>query len=175
MFASPQIAAIYQINVSKKYKHRFKAAVFAADRLEGSTTKAALYGGQCICDLGVPRFGSDQLCNWGSCSICIVIRQCFDVLECKLPHHIGDFGKGIYARRNPARANRFTVSKSSHPIRAMILCSIIHLEDFVQGDKKNHSAYIEYDTGRVFCAKKDLILPRQLSLYKDPERKAILQ
>ncbi|KAG9044835.1 hypothetical protein FS837_007469 [Tulasnella sp. UAMH 9824] len=174
ILAPPEITAIFQINVSKKYENRFKDAVDAAERLGGSTTKSAFYGGQCICDLGVPQFGSDQLCSWGSCSICIVIRKCFDVLEFKLPHHTGDLGKGIYANLNPARANRFTVRKSSHPIRAMILCSIIHLDDFVQGDKKKHSAFID-DTGRVFCANKDVILPRQLILYKDPEAKAILQ
>ncbi|KIO18158.1 hypothetical protein M407DRAFT_84227, partial [Tulasnella calospora MUT 4182] len=99
---------------------------------------------QCICDLGVPQFGSDQLCSWGSCSICIVIRKCFDVLEFKIPHHTGDLGKGIYANLNPARANRFTVRKSSHPIRAMILCSIVHLDEFVQGDKKKYSVQFTF-------------------------------
>ncbi|KAG8952178.1 hypothetical protein FRC00_006895 [Tulasnella sp. 408] len=90
IFAPPAIAAIYQINVSKKYESRFRNAVDAAERLGGSTTKSAFYGGQCICDLGVPQFGTDQLCSWGSCSICIVIGKCFDVLEYKMPHHTGE-------------------------------------------------------------------------------------
>ncbi|KAG9044836.1 hypothetical protein FS837_007470 [Tulasnella sp. UAMH 9824] len=174
VLAPPQIAAMYQIKVSKKYVDRFKEAVNAAELLGGSRTRATFYGGKCICDLGVPQFGSDQLCSWASCSICIVIRKCFDVLEFKLPHHTGDFGKSIYTNLNPARANRFTVRKSSHPIRAMILCSVIQLEELVQGDRRKHSAFID-DTGRVFCANKDVILPRQLILYKDPEAKAILQ
>ncbi|KAG8893268.1 hypothetical protein FRC00_010740 [Tulasnella sp. 408] len=174
ILAPPEIKAIFQISVSKKYENRFKEAVSAAERLGGSTTKSAFYGGQCICDLGVPQFGTDQLCSWGSCSICIVIRKCFDVLEFNLPHHTGDLGKGIYANLNPAKANRFTVRKSNHEIRAMILCSIIQVDDYVQGDKKKHSAFID-ETGRVFCANKDVILPRQLILYKTPEPRAILQ
>ncbi|KAG8922072.1 hypothetical protein FRC00_007857 [Tulasnella sp. 408] len=174
ILALPEITAIFQINVAKKYMNRFKDAVNAAERLGGSTTKSAFYGGQCICDLGVPQFGTDELCTWGSCSICIVIRKCFDFLEFKLPHHTGDLGNGIYANLNPAKANRFTVQKANYEIRAMILCSIIHLNDLVQGDKNKHSAFIE-DTGRVFCANKDVILPRQLILYKDPKPKAGLQ
>lgn len=174
LLAVPEITAIYQINVSRKYEARFRDAVNAAERLGGSTTKSAFYGGQCICDLGVPQFGSDQLCGWPSCSICIVIRKCFDVLEFKNPHHVGDLGKGIYANLNPAKANRFTVRKSSHPQRAIILCSIVQLDDHVHGDRKKYSAHIEEQTGRVFCANKDVILPRQLILYNTPEAKAIM-
>lgn len=38
-------------------------------------------------------------------------------------------------------ADRFTAAKTEHEFRAMILCSVVALEDYarVKGDRKDHS------------------------------------
>lgn len=103
--------------------------------------------------------------------------------------HVPDlrYGDGIYAHRNPAVAHRFTVRKSEHNFRLVILCSIVELEPSAPVDnildygvssplsccssrlvtiliRVDIQAHIDGD-GRVFCAKKDVIIPRRLLVY----------
>ncbi|KAG8896610.1 hypothetical protein FRB99_008799 [Tulasnella sp. 403] len=164
------VRAIFQITLPKKYERRFEDALDAADRAGGSTTRATFFGGQCICDVGVPQPGgayTTELCNWPSCSICIVIKKGFDTLEFGVQSHEGIYGPGIYTHQNPANAHRFTVGKSTSPFRAMIVCSVIKLDEHAKS-KKVPASFID-EIGRVYCPAKDFIIPRQLVIYQVTE------
>jgi len=163
--APPQIYAIFQISLPQKYEKRFQDTIRAGDPLGGSTTRSTFYGGQCICDVGVQ--GKPDLCNWPSCSICLVVRTGFEKLEFGTTEHDGMYGKGIYTNTNPFHAHQFTVRKSTNPYRAMILCSVIERDKYAKSDPKVPTGLID-ETGRAYCASKSTIIPRQLIIYNEP-------
>ncbi|KAG8914194.1 hypothetical protein FRC01_004180, partial [Tulasnella sp. 417] len=141
---TPDVNAIYHINLPY-YEDRFLDAMqvipfpdllsyylylqnllsYKAHAYGGSNTTSAWFGCQCICDVGVK---SPDLCNTRSCGICMVIKSGFDELAFGKPTNNGIYGDGIYAHKNPAMAHRFTLRKSGHDMRAVILCSIVELE-----------------------------------------------
>ncbi|KAG8967422.1 hypothetical protein FRB90_010879, partial [Tulasnella sp. 427] len=65
-------------------------------------------------------------------------------------------------------AHRFTVRKADHDSRVIILCSIVELEPSVTiNNILDYGAAID-GTGRVFCGRKDVIVPRRLVVYSTP-------
>ncbi|KIO18864.1 hypothetical protein M407DRAFT_246373 [Tulasnella calospora MUT 4182] len=158
---TPDVHAIYQISLPY-YEDRFLDAIFKAQAHGGSNTKSAWFACQCICDVGVK---ADDLCNARSCGICMAIKSGFDELAFGKATNNGVYGDGIYAHQNPAIAHRFTVRKAEHNRRVVILCSILELEPGAPVDNiLDYSAYIDRD-GRVFCARKNVIVPRRLVVY----------
>ncbi|KAG8945920.1 hypothetical protein FRC04_012172 [Tulasnella sp. 424] len=168
--AAPEVTAIYQISLPY-YEDRFLDAMqvpnchwnFAkAQAHGGSNTKSAWFACQCICDVGVK---SADLCNFRSCGICMVVKSGFDELAFGQTTNNGIYGDGIYANLNPAMAHRFTVRKVDHDSRVVILCSIVELEPGAPVENiLDYGAAID-GSGKVFCAKKDVIIPRRLVVY----------
>lgn len=159
--AAPAVTAIYQISLPY-YEDRFLDAIAKAQAHGGSNTKSAWFACQCICDVGVK---SADLCNFRSCGICMVVKSGFDELAFGQTTNNGIYGDGIYANLNPAMAHRFTVRKADHNSRVVILCSIVELEPGAPVENILDYGAATDGSGRVFCAKKDVIIPRRLVVY----------
>jgi len=57
------------------------------------------------------------------------------------------------------------VRKADNPYRAIIVCSVVLLDEYAAKPYKGGHVTIDAD-GRVYCPQKDLIIPRQLIIYK---------
>jgi len=162
----PSLRSMYQISVPSKIVKRFEQAIDRAESLGGSTTRATFFGGQCICNLGATSDPRDQqVCNWPSCSICLAIQTGFDKVEFGGDTYGGRYGPGIYAHLNPAYSHGYTVRKAENPYRAIIVCSVVVLDEHAAKRDKGGHVTIDGD-GRVYCPQKDLIIPRQLIIYR---------
>jgi len=161
----PKVHAIYTISLGKKYDKRFSEALSRGEALGGFTSISTYYGGQCLCDLGANAQPAPQFCNWNGCSICIVARRGFDLLEFGNLVHDGKYGRGIYTNLYPNTVHQYTVEKSTNPFRAIIVCSVVTGTTNSQQDKKN-PVVVDPATGRVFCGTKDTIIPRQVVIYQ---------